>query len=93
MRAIQTINLSDTLSLSECKDGWWLYDKAAGMNLAMKAASERQAFIEALSYYQDRTQELSADSSKRQQFMESLYDSLFDEFGDHDAIKFASEYR
>jgi len=50
--------LSDTLSLCECKiggpKGFWLYDKTRGMNLSMRAASETEAFVEALHYYQKR---------------------------------------
>jgi hypothetical protein len=52
--------LSPTLSLCEYQSprngsfGFWLYDKTRGMNLAMKAKSEREAFVEALTYYQKR---------------------------------------
>lgn len=53
-KAIRTINLTDTLALSECKDGWWLYDKVVGMNLGMRCESPEAAFVEALTYYQKR---------------------------------------
>ena len=53
-KAIHTIKLTDTLVLSECKDGWWLYDKVVGMNLGMRCKSPDAAFIEALTYYQKR---------------------------------------
>ena len=53
-RAIRTINLTDTLALSECKDGWWLYDKVVGMNLGIRCESPEAAFVEALTYYQER---------------------------------------
>ena len=49
------MKLTDTISLTECRDGFWLYDKTRGMNLAMRAKTERAAFLEALSYYQRRT--------------------------------------
>ena len=42
-----------TLSVGD-KDGYWLYDKQSKMNLSMRAKSERDAFIEALTYYQGR---------------------------------------
>lgn len=46
--------LTKTLALSECKDGFWLHDSTRGMNLSMKAKTAEAAFVEALSYYQER---------------------------------------
>jgi hypothetical protein len=46
--------LTDTLSLTGCADGIWLYDKTRGMNLSMGAKSERLAFMAAIEYYQNR---------------------------------------
>lgn len=54
------INLSPTLGLSEYTNprngsfGFWLYDKTRGMNLSMRAKTERDALVEALSYYQEQ---------------------------------------
>ena len=53
-RSIRNINLTDTLILSECKNGWWLYDKVVGMNLGIRCKSPDAAFVEALTYYQER---------------------------------------
>ena len=53
-KVIRSIKLTDTLALSECKDGWWLYDKVIGMNLGMRCKSPDDAFVEALTYYQER---------------------------------------
>ena len=53
-KAIRTIKLTDTLALSECKNGWWLYDKVVGMNLGIRCKSPEAAFVEALTYYQER---------------------------------------
>jgi len=53
-KAISNRILSDTLTLSECKSGFWLYDKTRGMNLAMKAKTAEEAFTRALTYYQRR---------------------------------------
>ena len=53
-KAIRSIKLTDTLTLSECKDGFWLYDKVAGMNLGMRCKSPDDAFVKALTYYQKR---------------------------------------
>ena len=55
-KVISNTKLSNTLDLSECKDGWWLWDQTRGMNLAMRAKSRDAAFVEALSYYQERLQ-------------------------------------
>lgn len=46
--------LSDTLTLTNSTDGFWLYDKTRGMNLAMHAKTSTAAFVEALTYYQER---------------------------------------
>lgn len=57
--------LSETLTLCEFvappnwhyqtgNYGFWLYDKTQGMNLAVRAETERDAFIKAIEYYQKR---------------------------------------
>ena len=60
-KAIRTIKLTDTLALSECKDGWWLYDKVVGMNLGIRCKSPEDAFVEALTYYQERLTQAEGD--------------------------------
>lgn len=57
-KCISHIKLSDTLGLSECKDGFWLYDSTRGRNLAMRAKTANDAFVEALEYYQERLQQV-----------------------------------
>ena len=52
--ATKNTQLSGTLTLSECHDGFWLYDETRGMNLSMRASTRDAAFIEALGYYQNR---------------------------------------
>lgn len=42
------------ISLIQRKDGWWLYDPIRGMNLSMKAPTDKDALLEALGYYQER---------------------------------------
>lgn len=59
-RRISKVELSPTISLSECTDGWWLWDNTRGMNLSMKAASAQDAFLETISYYQRRLAEVEA---------------------------------
>lgn len=39
-------------------EGYWLYDHVLGMNLSMKAKTEREAFVDALDYYQENLAEL-----------------------------------
>lgn len=50
--------LSETVAITERTDGWWLYDKTRGMNLAMRAESRDAAFMEAITYYQRRLLEV-----------------------------------
>lgn len=57
-RPISSTKLSDTLTLSECHDGWWLWDETRGMNLSIRAKTPTDAFVEALTYYQGRLQEV-----------------------------------
>lgn len=53
-KTINHIQYTDTIALTECTDGFWLYDKTRGINLCMKAKTKDDAFIESLSYYQKR---------------------------------------
>lgn len=54
------IRINDETNIVECTDGFWLYDKSRGMNLAMRAKSETAALIDALEYYQRRYKELES---------------------------------
>lgn len=64
--------LSDTLTLCRYSSprsgnfGFWLYDKTRGMNLAMRAKTETEAFVEALTYYQKRLKEVETELSSLQ---------------------------
>ena len=60
-KTISSAVLSETLCISECTDGFWLYDKTRGMNLAMRAKTKDDAFVRALIYYQDRLQRIEAE--------------------------------
>ena len=53
-RAIKTEDITVSISLSECDNGFWLYDSTRGMNLSMRANTRDAAFIDALEYYQHR---------------------------------------
>lgn len=71
-------NLSETLGLTECTDGFWLYDKTRGMNLAMRAKTAELAFVEALTYYQNRLSKVETEykelNQKVQGFVEQFQD-------------------
>ena len=62
-KAISSIKFTETLCMSECKDGYWLYDTTRGINLAMRAETKDAAFVEALSYYQKRLKEVENNYS------------------------------
>jgi len=57
-KVIQHVKLSEHLTITECADGFWLYDFTRGMNLSMRATSAQAAFVEALTYYQKRLSEV-----------------------------------
>ena len=50
--------LSETLTLSQCNDGYWLYDKTRGMNLGMRCNTPQDALVECITYYQERLTEV-----------------------------------
>lgn len=52
--------LTPKLAITECTDGFWLYDETRGMNLAMRANSQQAAFVKALTYYQERLSDLES---------------------------------
>lgn len=74
---------TDTLNMVCCKDGFWLYDETRGMNLAMKQKSEREAFIEALEYYQERLKEVEGMYKTLDQKVQTFV-SQFNEDSGHD---------
>lgn len=49
-----------TLHLTQCRDGLWLWDETRQMNLSMRAATERDAFVNAIEYYQNRLLEVES---------------------------------
>lgn len=57
-KVIKNTELTGTLTLSECTDGFWLYDKTRGMNLSMRAKTPQDAFVECITYYQHRLTEV-----------------------------------
>lgn len=61
------VKLSETLTLCEYTNprngsfGFWLYDKTRGMNLSMREKTAEDAFVEALTYYQERLSKVEQD--------------------------------
>lgn len=60
-KVISYTALSKSLSISQCTDGYWLFDETRGMNLAMRAKTAEAAYIQALEYYQERLKEVEED--------------------------------
>lgn len=69
---------TETLQMTTHHDGFWLYDKVLGMNLAMRAKTEREAFVEALEYYQRKLAEsvdgLRCLTKKVRSFVQTMHD-------------------
>lgn len=57
-KTISSTKLSETLAITLCTDGYWLWDETRGMNLSIRAKTEQDAFVEALTYYQERLKEV-----------------------------------
>lgn len=66
---IRKVFNNDTLSLHECNDGYWLYDYVIGMNISMRAKTEQDAYIEALTYYQNKLK-------KSKEMYDNLYNKV-----------------
>ena len=56
--------------------GYWFYDAHFGMNLAMQASSEREAFIKALEYYKKRFQQVEQENKNLKQRAQMFLDSM-----------------
>lgn len=69
-------NETTSLTKHPDKEDYWLYDYTRGMNLAMGANTEQEAFVEALTYYQKRLaqaeKELKSLTTKVEDFIESV---------------------
>jgi len=75
-KTINRIELTETLALTECNDGFWLYDKTRGMNLAMRAKTPQEAFTKALTYYQNRLTKVEQQYNNLNVKVESFVDSV-----------------
>ena len=58
MRAqISSQKLTETLTLIQWSDGYWIYDKTLCMHIAVKAPTAQAAATTAFAYYQRRLQQ------------------------------------
>jgi hypothetical protein len=71
-----TEQINAVTKLTECKDGFWLYDKNRGMNLAISAISEKAALIKALEYYQKRLLEVEGRNKRLNKHITTFLESL-----------------
>jgi hypothetical protein len=81
-KAIRSVKLTDNLTMSECKDGYWLHDYTRGMNLSMRAKTQEDAFVESLTYYQKRTKNVEEELRKLKQSVSDFVNSLSNEDDD-----------
>lgn len=79
-KVIKSTVLSPKLTLTECTDGFWLYDDARGMNLSMRAETSTGALVEALKYYQDRLSRVESEYNQ----LKSKVDIFVEQFADDD---------
>lgn len=72
---------NDNMILSKRKDKeeFWLYDNTRGMNLAMKSETERDAFVSALGYYQNRLIELEKEFNSLKTKVKNFVDNFVEE--------------
>ena len=77
-KAIRSIKLTDTLTISECKDGYWLYDKTRGMNLSMRAKTKQDAYVDTINYYQKRCAEIEMKKKKLYDNVNNFIETLTD---------------
>jgi glucuronate isomerase len=75
---------NDTITLTHHEiQGYWLHDKTQGMNLSMRAKTEQEAFIQALTYYQKSY----ADATKKLKDITNKVDSFLDKFRDDEEMR------
>lgn len=72
--------LSSKLALTESTDGFWLYDETRGMNLSMRAKTAEAAFVEALTYYQERLTRVETEHKE----LRSKVDAFVSQFTEDD---------
>jgi hypothetical protein len=76
---ISTTRLSETLTLTELTDGFWLYDETRKMNLAVHEHSRDAAFVQALTYYQLRLKQVESSLYRLQTRVNAFVDQFREE--------------
>lgn len=75
---LTSIFRTKTIQLNTNHDDFWLYDEIQGMNLVVRAKTERDAFVEAIEWYQKRLEnteeKLKTLTDKVASFVQVLHD-------------------
>lgn len=75
---------TETLTLVEKRNGFWLYDSTQGMNLSMEAETAEAAYIETIQYYQKRLTEVENAYSELNGKVEAFVSQFQDDDDDDD---------
>lgn len=70
------MELTKTIKIAHRHDGYWLWDDTRQMNLAMRASSEQEAFVRALTYYQNRLTQVEAAHKKLKEQVDAFLGSM-----------------
>lgn len=72
---------NDTITLTKPidKEDFWLYDTTRGMNLAMGAKTEQEAFVLALTYYQKRLKAIETEYNLLKDKVDIFINGFMDE--------------
>lgn len=79
-----TAQVKPSFVVVERRDGFWLWDETRGMNLSVRAKTERDAFTDALKYYQNRLQQVETAYKDLQTKVDSFVESVTPENDDDD---------
>lgn len=83
-KTIFSTKLSDTISLTLCTDGYWLYDFTRCMNLSMRAKTEQAAFVEALTYYQRRLEDIESCYNSLQSRVDTFVSQFVEDYNEEE---------
>ena len=81
-KAIKHVFKTNKFQLSECSDGFYLYDYVQGYNIVMRAKTEQEACIEALEWYQKRLNIAKEDYKTLSNKVDSFLKQFIDEDDD-----------
>lgn len=72
---------NDTITLTKHphKEEYWLYDKSQGCNVAMHAKTERDAFVQAVDYYQRTIARITSENNSLSLKVDAILDILSDD--------------